>query len=138
MRVTVAHRGRPPRPTAGGSAGAPRAREDSLGSVSMTRLHLFDLDGTLIRGSAAAIEISRQLGVEREIDALEREFAAGGLSTARFAERACALWGELTQAQVAAAFEGAPWLTGIREGWAVDGPVRVGRLGAWGGAGAGA
>ena len=89
-----------------------------LRSLSMTRLHLFDLDGTLIRGSAAAVEISRQLGVEREIDELEREFAAGGLSTARFAELACALWGELTQAQVAAAFEGAPWLTGIREVWA--------------------
>ncbi|WFB08436.1 HAD-IB family phosphatase [Streptomyces sp. LX-29] len=84
----------------------------------MTRLHLFDLDGTLIHGSAAAIEISRQLGVEREIHELEREFAAGGLSTARFAERACALWGELSEAQVTAAFEGAPWLAGIREVWA--------------------
>ncbi|MEU0839900.1 HAD-IB family phosphatase [Streptomyces sp. NPDC005962] len=84
----------------------------------MTRLHLFDLDGTLIHGSAAAVEISRQLGVEREIGELEREFAAGGLAPARFAERACALWGELTQAQVAAAFEGAPWLRGIREVWA--------------------
>ncbi|TVL92354.1 HAD family phosphatase [Streptomyces sp. SAJ15] len=84
----------------------------------MTRLHLFDLDGTLIHGSAAAIEISRQLGVEREIGELEREFAAGGLSTARFAERACALWGDLSEAQVTAAFDGAPWLAGIREVWA--------------------
>ncbi|ADI08459.1 hypothetical protein SBI_05339 [Streptomyces bingchenggensis BCW-1] len=84
----------------------------------MTRLHLFDLDGTLIHGSAAAVEISRQLGVEREIAELERAFADGALSTAQFAQRACALWGELTERHVAAAFEGAPWLVGIREVWA--------------------
>ncbi|MET7763540.1 HAD-IB family phosphatase [Streptomyces sp. NPDC005393] len=84
----------------------------------MTRLHLFDLDGTLIHGSAAAIEISRQLGLERQIGALERAFAGGELSPAQFAERACALWAGLTEAQVLAAFEGAPWLAGIREVWA--------------------
>ncbi|MET7901520.1 HAD-IB family phosphatase [Streptomyces sp. NPDC005336] len=84
----------------------------------MTRLHLFDLDGTLIHGSAAAIEISRQLGLERQIGALERAFAGGKLSPAQFAERACALWVGLTEAQVLAAFEGAPWLAGIREVWA--------------------
>ncbi|MET7933559.1 HAD-IB family phosphatase [Streptomyces sp. NPDC005322] len=84
----------------------------------MTRLHLFDLDGTLIHGSAAAVEISRQLGLEREIGELERAFAAGELSTAQFAERACALWAGLTEAHVLAAFEGAPWLAGIREVWA--------------------
>jgi phosphoserine phosphatase len=84
----------------------------------MTRLHLFDLDGTLIHGSAAAVEISRQLGVEREIRELERGFGDGALSTAEFAERACALWAELTEAQVSAAFDGAPWLAGIREVWA--------------------
>ncbi|MGV9855875.1 HAD family hydrolase [Streptomyces sp. NPDC003442] len=84
----------------------------------MTRLHLFDLDGTLIHGSAAAIEISRQLGLEREIAALEQAFAGGELTTAQFAERACALWEALTEEHVAAAFEGAPWLAGIREVWA--------------------
>ncbi|MBB4887772.1 haloacid dehalogenase-like hydrolase [Streptomyces netropsis] len=84
----------------------------------MTRLHLFDLDGTLMYGSAAAIEISRQLGVEREIDELERGFAAGELTPPRFAALAVELWADLTEAQVAAAFEGAPWLSGIREVWA--------------------
>ncbi|MEV6780540.1 HAD family hydrolase [Streptomyces syringium] len=84
----------------------------------MTRLHLFDLDGTLMYGSAAAIEISRQLGVEREIDELERGFATGKLTPPRFAALAVELWADLTEAQVAAAFEGAPWLSGIREVWA--------------------
>ena len=84
----------------------------------MTRLHLFDLDGTLLHGSAAPVEISRQLGVEREIRELERAFAARELSPPDFAVRACALWSELTEATVERAFAGAPWLEGIREVWA--------------------
>ncbi|MEV4437425.1 HAD-IB family phosphatase [Streptomyces sp. NPDC049577] len=83
----------------------------------MSRLHLFDLDGTLIHGSAAAVEISRQLGVETEIGELERAFAAGRLTPPRFAALAVELWADLTERQVAAAFEAAPWLDGIREVW---------------------
>ncbi|MFJ2673907.1 HAD family hydrolase [Streptomyces sp. NPDC087525] len=86
--------------------------------ASERRLHLFDLDGTLIRGSAAAVEISRQLGLGDEIAELEREFLSLGLAPDEFAVRARELWAELTTVQVAAAFEGAPWLLGIREVWA--------------------
>ncbi|MFF5974980.1 HAD family hydrolase [Streptomyces sp. NPDC012769] len=82
------------------------------------RLHLFDLDGTLIRGSAAAVEISRQLGLSREIQKLEQDFLLRGLTPDEFAVRAHELWAGLTEEQVTAAFEGAPWLTGIREVWA--------------------
>ncbi|WP_406060173.1 HAD-IB family phosphatase [Streptomyces sp. NBC_01077] len=81
------------------------------------RLHFFDLDGTLIRGSAAAVEISRQLGVDDEIAALEAGFLRG-LTPDEFAVRARELWSALTVDQVAAAFEGAPWLLGIRDVWA--------------------
>ncbi|GAA2064846.1 hypothetical protein GCM10009801_09780 [Streptomyces albiaxialis] len=84
----------------------------------MTRLHLFDLDGTLLHGSAAPVEISQQLGVEREIRELERAFAARELAPSEFAVRACALWSELTDEVVERAFTGAPWLEGIREVWA--------------------
>ncbi|UNZ18439.1 HAD-IB family phosphatase [Streptomyces sp. 891-h] len=83
-----------------------------------TRLHLFDLDGTLLYGSAASVEISRQLGVEREIRELERAFAEQKLTPPQFALQACALWSALTDETVAAAFAGAPWLAGIREVWA--------------------
>ncbi|WP_411109697.1 HAD family hydrolase [Streptomyces sp. c-19] len=81
------------------------------------RLHLFDLDGTLIRGSAAAVEISRQLDLVDEIAALEKGFLRG-LAPDEFAVQARELWAALTQDHVAAAFEGAPWLDGIREVWA--------------------
>jgi phosphoserine phosphatase len=82
------------------------------------RLHLFDVDGTLIRGSAAAVEISRQLGVTEQIAELERAFVSLSLPPAEFAVRAGELWAELTVEHVAAAFELAPWLDGIREVWA--------------------
>ncbi|MCX4526819.1 MULTISPECIES: HAD family phosphatase [unclassified Streptomyces] len=83
----------------------------------MTLLHLFDLDGTLMYGSAAPVEISRQLGVSTEIGELERAFAARELTPQEFSIAAHALWAELTPAHVRAAFEGAPWLSGIREVW---------------------
>ncbi|MGW5867391.1 HAD family hydrolase [Streptomyces sp. NPDC055239] len=84
----------------------------------MARLHLFDLDGTLLHGTAAPVEISRQLGLEAEIAELERDFVAGRIDSPQYAVRVHALWKDLTDVQVTAAFEGAPWLRGIRETWA--------------------
>ncbi|MGW2225814.1 HAD family hydrolase [Streptomyces formicae] len=84
----------------------------------MARLHLFDLDGTLLHGTAAPVEISRQLGLDAEIAALERDFVAGHVDSPQYAARVHELWAELTDEHVTGAFEGAPWLSGIRETWA--------------------
>jgi phosphoserine phosphatase len=83
----------------------------------MTRLHLFDLDGTLLHGSAAPVEISRQLGLDREIAELERDFVTRRVEPAEYARRVYLLWAELTVAHVDAAFTQAPWLRRIRETW---------------------
>ncbi|MFI6941593.1 HAD family hydrolase [Streptomyces sp. NPDC050418] len=84
----------------------------------MARLHLFDLDGTLLMGTAAPIEISLQLGLGDEIAVIEQEFVNGRLRPAEYAQRVRELWADLTPADVTAAFEGAPWMSGIREAWA--------------------
>ncbi|MFD7404383.1 HAD family hydrolase [Streptomyces sp. NPDC059866] len=84
----------------------------------MARLHLFDLDGTLLHGSSAPVEISRQLGLESETVALDQEIAAGLIGPPEYAQRVHALWADLTEAHVAAAFDGAPWLGRIRDVWA--------------------
>ncbi|MFB8268221.1 HAD family hydrolase [Streptomyces sp. NPDC055955] len=84
----------------------------------MARLHLFDLDGTLLHGTSAPVEISRQLGLEAETVALDREIEARRIGPPEYARRVHALWEGLTPEHVTAAFEGAPWLTGIRETWA--------------------
>lgn len=83
----------------------------------MTLLHLFDLDGTLMYGSAAPVEISRQLGRTSEIAELERAFGAREISPQEFSVAAHGLWADLTPAHVRAAFDGSPWLSGIREVW---------------------
>ncbi|WP_432056520.1 HAD family hydrolase [Streptomyces sp. bgisy022] len=84
----------------------------------MTRLHLFDLDGTLLHGTTAPVEISRQLGLEAETVALDRAISTGLIGPTEYATRVHALWAGLTEAHVAAAFDAAPWLTRIREVWA--------------------
>lgn len=83
----------------------------------MARLHLFDLDGTLIRGSAAPVEISRQLGLLDEIGVLERALVSGQIGPPEYAVQVHALWSGLTADHVAAAFDAAPWLAGIQEVW---------------------
>ncbi|MCD7440172.1 HAD-IB family phosphatase [Streptomyces lincolnensis] len=83
----------------------------------MARLHLFDLDGTLLHGSSAPVEISRQLGLEAETVALDQAVGAGLIGPPEYAAEVYRLWAELTEAHVAAAFDGAPWLTRIREVW---------------------
>ncbi|WP_328537849.1 HAD family hydrolase [Streptomyces sp. NBC_00344] len=83
----------------------------------MARLHLFDLDGTLIRGSAATVEISRQLGLLEEIGLLERDLISGVIGPPQYAVRVHALWSGLTLEHVVAAFAASPWLTGIQEVW---------------------
>ncbi|MFG2882925.1 HAD family hydrolase [Streptomyces sp. NPDC048297] len=84
----------------------------------MARLHLFDLDGTLLHGTTAPVEISRQLGREAETVALDRAIAEGRIGPPEYATRVHDLWADLTEAQVRAAFEAAPWLARIREVWA--------------------
>ncbi|WP_329265680.1 HAD-IB family phosphatase [Streptomyces pseudovenezuelae] len=84
----------------------------------MARLHLFDLDGTLLHGTSAPVQISRQLGLEAEAVALDQAIGAGLIGPPEYAQQVRALWASLTEAHVVAAFEGAPWLARIREVWA--------------------
>lgn len=81
-------------------------------------MHIFDMDGTLIRGSSCNIELARVLGKVEEFRALDAEFAAGRVDSPEYARRAYSMWSSLTKDVVARAFDGAPWLDGIREVWA--------------------
>ncbi|MCW2871993.1 HAD-IB family phosphatase [Actinacidiphila oryziradicis] len=84
----------------------------------MGRLHIFDMDGTLMYGSSANVELAKGLGLVEEFRALDMAFGAGEINPVRYAERAYGMWSSLTQDRLAAAFDGAPWLRGIREVWA--------------------
>jgi phosphoserine phosphatase len=76
------------------------------------------MDGTLLHGSSANVELARVVGKLAEFEALDAQFAAGRLDSPAYARLAYGMWRSLTAEQVAAAFEAAPWLYGIREVWA--------------------
>lgn len=81
----------------------------------MSRLHVFDMDGTLLRGTTASLEIARRLDCLPALRRLEAAFAAGTLDTRGFAADLCRLWRALTETDVAEAFAGAPWIDGLRD-----------------------
>jgi phosphoserine phosphatase len=83
----------------------------------MSRLHLFDMDGTLIRDSSANIELAKVIGKVDEFRSLDGQFATGAVDSAEYARRAYTMWSALTEDVVAAAFARAPWLAGIQEVW---------------------
>jgi phosphoserine phosphatase len=78
----------------------------------MRSLHVFDMDGTLLVGSAC-LEISRTVGVLDETLAIENAWARGELSDNGFWQHCLPLWAGLTDAQIDAAFANSPWLHGV-------------------------
>ncbi|GAB2733943.1 hypothetical protein GCM10027072_30870 [Streptomyces bullii] len=64
------------------------------------------------------MEISRQLGLEAETIALDQAISSRLIGPPEYADQVYALWADLTEAHVAAAFEAAPWLARIRDVWA--------------------
>jgi phosphoserine phosphatase len=78
-------------------------------------LHIFDMDGTLLAGTTANLEIARHLGTLPELHDLEARFAAGTLDTRGFSIEIHRLWRDLTPAIVTAAYTAATWLAGIAD-----------------------
>jgi phosphoserine phosphatase len=81
----------------------------------VSALHVFDMDGTLLRGTTAPIELSRRLGRLEPLAELETGFAAQRITAAQFARQMRELWGELTAEIVAEVVGDAPWIDGIPE-----------------------
>lgn len=77
-------------------------------------LHVFDMDGTLLHG-AASVELSRHLGTFEAAHAVEEAWSRGEITDVGFWERILPLWAGVTEAQIDAAFEAAPWIAGIPE-----------------------
>ena len=78
-------------------------------------LHVFDMDGTLLHGSTASVEIARTIGVSDALVELELAYSTGELDEASFARETWALFSHLPPAQVRQVFDDAPWLAGIAE-----------------------
>ncbi|MEK6438210.1 HAD family hydrolase [Pseudonocardia sp. T1-2H] len=76
------------------------------------RLHVFDMDGTLLRG-AATIELARHFGKPTVGNDIESRWLAGSISDREFWETLLDICAEATEADLDAAFESACWMTGI-------------------------
>jgi phosphoserine phosphatase len=79
----------------------------------MTRLHVFDMDGTLLPGTTASLQIARVVGGEEWLHSLEEEFRLGRLDTVGFAAALHRGWRGLTPSDVTKSFRAAPKLDGI-------------------------
>lgn len=81
----------------------------------MRALHVFDMDGTLLRGTTAGLELGRRLDRSSWVQSLERDFASGRVTAVEFSLRIGALWSELDDGIVADVAAAAPWMEGIPE-----------------------
>ena len=88
--------------------------EDKLLSVIANRLFVFDMDGTLLIGTTACIEIAKAAGTLDRLHMLERQFADSKIDAFCFAQQIGALWGVIDEQLVRAAFEATPKLDNIK------------------------
>jgi phosphoserine phosphatase len=79
------------------------------------RVFAFDMDGTLLPGTTACLQIAREAGVENELADLEDAFARGEITTLDFAGAISALWDSSDHALIRRAFDASPKLKGIRQ-----------------------
>ncbi|MFZ0678949.1 HAD family hydrolase [Candidatus Binatus sp.] len=85
----------------------------------MSKLHIFDMDGTLLKGSAC-LELSRHMGevVSKAVDSIEERWSRGELSHLGFWEECLPLWEGLDDALIDKTFAATTWMNGIEAVWA--------------------
>ncbi|MFS8070023.1 MAG: HAD-IB family phosphatase [Byssovorax sp.] len=91
---------------------------------------VFDMDGTLLPGTTANLELARILGAERMVLELERSYHAGLIDNHTYASKILDMYGQLSADHVEDAFQRAPKLNGLRElvGWARARGIQVAAL----------
>ena len=82
----------------------------------MSKLHIFDMDGTLLAGSAC-LELSRRAGFIDDVEAMEERWGRGEIGHVEFYELLLPLWEGIEDADVETVFAGVAWLDGIEEVW---------------------
>jgi phosphoserine phosphatase len=82
----------------------------------MTKLHIFDMDGTLLRGSAC-LDLSRHMGHIDAVSEIEARWTVGGVGHVEFYELCLPLWKGLNERDVDAVFAATDWLDGVEDVW---------------------
>jgi phosphoserine phosphatase len=79
------------------------------------RAVFFDLDGTLLRGTSVSAATAEWLGRKGELDALERDYAAGRVANAAVAEASAEWFADVPVDEAGEALARLPWIDGIEE-----------------------
>lgn len=82
----------------------------------MSKLHIFDMDGTLLRGSAC-LDISRFMGQTDAVNDIEARWSVGQVGHVEFYELCLPLWRGLTEDDIDVVFRAAGWMQGVQEVW---------------------
>lgn len=80
----------------------------------MGKLHIFDMDGTLMKGSAC-LHISDHVGKLAEVNQIEEAWVRGEVGHVEFFELCLPLWGKISDADVDEIFAKSPWQKNIRK-----------------------
>ncbi len=83
----------------------------------MSTLHIFDMDGTLLTGSAC-LDLSRHVGQIEAVDAMEAEWTLGRVGHVEFYEMLLPLWDGISEESIEEVFVSGAWIEGIPEVWA--------------------
>lgn len=87
------------------------------GTPAPARLHVFDMDGTLLCG-AATVELARHFGRLAAGHRIEARWLAGDITDEEFWQTLLDICGDADAADLDAAFLGAAWMTGVAETFA--------------------
>ena len=79
-----------------------------------SKLHIFDMDGTLLRGNAC-LHLARHVGQLEAALEIEERWSSGDIGDVQFWELFLPLWNGLNPADVEQVFEAAQWLEGIAD-----------------------
>jgi phosphoserine phosphatase len=79
------------------------------------RAHIFDMDGTLLQGTAAPVLLASALGQVEALEALELRFASGDVTAVDFARALHEMWGVVAPDIARDAFAAAPVIANVRE-----------------------
>jgi phosphoserine phosphatase len=74
---------------------------------------VFDLDGTLLRGTSVSLRLGEWMGRREAIDELERRFRANEISNHEVADTSASWFTGVAPDDVWAELEAAPWIEGI-------------------------
>lgn len=86
-----------------------------MGGAHAPPVVVFDLDGTLLRGTSVAKVLAERLGHGRALDELERAFVAGERSSRAIADAAASQCTGHTVAELVRLLEDAPWIDGLAD-----------------------